>query len=626
MSRRIKVPVLLLLLCLIIAAFAACKTETAAVKITLDRTTAEIEIQEKLTLTATVENASESDIVWSVQGDAATVENGVVLGVKEGSAAVSASIGDVSAECTVTVTDPGIVPVLNVDRSEIQFAKGAKLVVNASVTYNGKPVETEISFESENAEVVSVAEVSDEQAELTAVNYGQTVVVVSGNYNGVPLKETIAVNVISDVVMELDDRMPSDEGKYAVSLIMSDSVEGMEETELKTSFEALVSVYENGAEIEGAEFVWSADNQEVVNIENGVITAKSQGTAVVTVSYTAGDGREYSLEIYVDVSRAVVNIGESVDVETSGDSAGKLKLPFSPESGDTVESVTIGGTEVLLSNDGEIVLDVNKLDEIGHGKQQLLVLTKNAECKVPAEIITKVISTKAELDEVFHPATGGVDLDGYFVLGADIEYNDTWTAVGGTWDAANGGGGWSEKFSGTLDGRGWSINGLKIDGWDAGFILETTADAVIRNIGFKNSEMLGENANTFLVGMNYGTISNVYVSVSVVKVIVFRWRGVLTQTNYGTVENCFVETNKQWEAGDEGQFNGISGDNQGTLRNTYEVGNADWVRDSANKVVHYPDWEKFISANVEFPAADGWSEYWGKDADGKVTFGRKTAE
>ena len=59
------------------------------------------------TLTATVgpENATDKTVTWSVDGDAATVKDGVVTAVKAGEAIVTATSGSATASCKVTVEE-----------------------------------------------------------------------------------------------------------------------------------------------------------------------------------------------------------------------------------------------------------------------------------------------------------------------------------------------------------------------------------------------------------------------------------------------------------------------------------------------------------------------------------------
>ena len=59
---------------------------------------------EAVQLTATVAPTNASPVVWSVEGDAVTVVDGLVTAVKVGTATVTATAGEKSASCVVTVT------------------------------------------------------------------------------------------------------------------------------------------------------------------------------------------------------------------------------------------------------------------------------------------------------------------------------------------------------------------------------------------------------------------------------------------------------------------------------------------------------------------------------------------
>ena len=70
----------------------------------LDLATAELYPGETVTLTATVDPEAEGTVVWASSNEAvATVADGVVTAVKAGEVNITASIGDVSAICSVTV-------------------------------------------------------------------------------------------------------------------------------------------------------------------------------------------------------------------------------------------------------------------------------------------------------------------------------------------------------------------------------------------------------------------------------------------------------------------------------------------------------------------------------------------
>lgn len=75
--------------------------------VTLDRSTLELNVDGTARLTATVrpENADDRTVVWqSSREDVATVSGGIVRGVAEGSALISATAGGAKAECSVTVS------------------------------------------------------------------------------------------------------------------------------------------------------------------------------------------------------------------------------------------------------------------------------------------------------------------------------------------------------------------------------------------------------------------------------------------------------------------------------------------------------------------------------------------
>ena len=88
--------------------FKLIKKPTAATGIVLDKTAAEVEVGKEITLTAsaTPAGATLPEITWTT-GDAniATVENGKVTGVAVGATTITATAGELTATCTVTVKE-----------------------------------------------------------------------------------------------------------------------------------------------------------------------------------------------------------------------------------------------------------------------------------------------------------------------------------------------------------------------------------------------------------------------------------------------------------------------------------------------------------------------------------------
>lgn len=79
--------------------------EVKVESVTLSATTAEVKVGEVLTLTATLQpTGAKGDIVWTSSDEkVATVSAGTVTGVAEGTVIISASVGDIAANCQVKV-------------------------------------------------------------------------------------------------------------------------------------------------------------------------------------------------------------------------------------------------------------------------------------------------------------------------------------------------------------------------------------------------------------------------------------------------------------------------------------------------------------------------------------------
>ncbi|MCD8388676.1 MAG: Ig-like domain-containing protein, partial [Oscillospiraceae bacterium] len=105
--------------------------------VTLDQTEAALTVGESLTLTATVEpeDATDPTVTWTSDNESvATVTGGVVTAVAAGTATITATAGDCSAKCTVTVTKPAVdVTGVTLDKTEAALVVGETLTLTATV-------------------------------------------------------------------------------------------------------------------------------------------------------------------------------------------------------------------------------------------------------------------------------------------------------------------------------------------------------------------------------------------------------------------------------------------------------------------------------------------------------------
>ena len=128
-------------------------TQTVAVEsVTLNKTELTLEVGDEETLTATVapDNATDKTVTWSSDNAAvATVENGKVTAVSAGSATITATAGDKSATCTVTVNAPVTVD-YTVTAEEWEAALSKDAFTNFTATVKLGDIVTYIKVDPEN--------------------------------------------------------------------------------------------------------------------------------------------------------------------------------------------------------------------------------------------------------------------------------------------------------------------------------------------------------------------------------------------------------------------------------------------------------------------------------------------
>lgn len=143
--------------------------------VTLSQTAVTLDVGGSVTLTATVapSNATDNTVTWSSSNaSVASVSNGVVKAVGEGSANITASAGGKSATCKVTVS---AVPVpatgISLDKTEATLYVSETLTLVATIT-PANSTERSIVWTSDNASVATV----DAKGVVTAIAPGTCVI------------------------------------------------------------------------------------------------------------------------------------------------------------------------------------------------------------------------------------------------------------------------------------------------------------------------------------------------------------------------------------------------------------------------------------------------------------------
>lgn len=226
--------------------------------VSLNKTVTTIVIGGSELLTAAVlpENADDRTVTWSSSDpEVASVENGKVSALSLGEAVITATAGNLSAECTVTVKGPDVESV-TLDMEELMIKKGQTAVLTATVT----PADADFGsllWESSDESVATV-----DNGKVTAVEVGSAVIkVTAGN------KTARCTVYVSDAETE--------------SITVSPK-----ELTLKTGETAVIeaTIYPEGSNI----IYWSSFDTSVATVdETGTVTAVAEGETSVMAK--AGD-------------------------------------------------------------------------------------------------------------------------------------------------------------------------------------------------------------------------------------------------------------------------------------------------------------------------------------------------
>ncbi len=241
-----------------------------------------------LTATVTPENATDKTVTWSSSDESvATVSgDGLVTGVKEGKAVVTATAGEKNAQCEVTV-QKGVVEVTEITLSQtnLTLTEGETAALTATVLPTDATDKT-VTWISSNP---SVATVSDAGL-VTAVLEGTTTITASAG--GKTAQCTVTVEKAFIAVTEVTLSQSSlilDEGATAQLIATVLPTDATDKT-----------------------VTWSSSNPSVATVSDGLVTAQQEGTTLITAS--AGG---QSAQCTVTVQKGVVAVTEVTLSQTS---------------------------------------------------------------------------------------------------------------------------------------------------------------------------------------------------------------------------------------------------------------------------------------------------------------------
>ena len=291
-------------------------------RVTLEPNTLTLEKGEKGTLTATVapQNATNNTVTWSSSNnEIATVNNGVVTAVKEGTATITVTTaeGGKTATCKVTVNAPQTKPVTNVtlEPNTLTLEVGKSETLTAKVEPSDATNQN-VKWESNNPDIVTV----EQDGTVRAVSAGEATIKVaaqdgSGQYAECKVTVSAPTKPVTNVSLN----------KTELELAVGDT-------------EKLTAKVEP-SDATNQKVTWESNATNIATVDNnGAVTAKAAGTATITAK--AG---EQTATCTVTVTKADVAV-ESVTLNPTTltlekGSTGKLTATVEPSDA-TNQNVT----------------------------------------------------------------------------------------------------------------------------------------------------------------------------------------------------------------------------------------------------------------------------------------------
>jgi len=504
------------------------------VEVSFDTNVISIECYKTYRLIAKVSGIENYTVNWTSSDESiATVDETGLVRAKEkaGVVSINATVNNVTASCSVVVTESTDVPVLNLERKALSLECGDTYELSTSIYWGSDDISSEGDISATIEEGTGVIEVNKNGSSFTIKGrtVGYAKVLFKTEVRGYLTAEYLEVEVLSNSVVF----RPSDTTTFKNSEIGYEaevscvSYPGYSNS-ISLSFDAYIGNVKSPAAI--SYVVKDGSDPDVCALSKVGSTYRVRGLKA-GVSYIEGsfDNGEASgkFTIAIKVVKPAIkkDSGLTVEVENLVSSGYDLSsLNINGASG----TVTYLGTQVGTYQDGKMKLVKKNLprDAASLGDVELTFETEQYIYSLATKLVTLKIDNKEEFDSFANIAINNDDkaqyADGYFVLGDNIDYNGVFTSMFTAKSFASIGSVANNWYDGTLcgfkgvfDGNGFSVNGLRVkplvdtDVYTGGIFGVLATGSVIKNISFYNAEVDAETA--FLASAGDGTIENIYI-------------------------------------------------------------------------------------------------------------------
>lgn len=349
-------------------------TPRSATGISLDQTSLSVKEGENFRLTAklTPETVVEKNVKWTTSNATiATVENGVVTGIKAGKATITATTIDgsnLSASCIVTVK-PILATSVSLDNTSIKMKVDEIFIFTATISPENV-TNRELSWTSSNTSVATIAD-----GIITAIKPGKTVITA---------KTTDGSNITATCIVTVE------ETKATMLLLDKTALDMFVNETAKVVATVLPSTTSN------KDLVWTTSNGSVATIVNGMITAVGSGTATITAITT--DGSNLSTSCVVTVKKHTQSVIWGQDFDKQSWSAPLVKLEATTSSGLRLKYISSDENIAQIVEENGIIY----IKPISSGVVNITVYQQGDDCYDAVEqtkTIVITLPTQVELVE-----------------------------------------------------------------------------------------------------------------------------------------------------------------------------------------------------------------------------------
>ncbi len=392
--------------------------------ISLDQTSAELFEGETLTLAATVlpQNATDKTITWkSSNASVADVDNGLVTAIKVGETTVSASAGDKTATCKVTVKQRPHVSSLTLSENSFNGFINADYPISAIIT----PTDAQYNLEWSSSET-RVAEVRGNDVlsrKIHTKDFGATEITVKDLISGKSASITVKTSVTD---FEWKENTGSTYAGYPLITIN----EG-EEYQLHYSCNpsSATHLFEDLSNLVFFEPTYVVDNPSVITISpEGIVTGIKAGTIGIKATGRLVRSSTGNDRVYVTVKSKIIPVSgiylnkSSLSMYVGG--SGTLTATVLPENAtDKTVTWTSSNTSIATVNDGVV-------SAVSEGEATITASAgdKTATCKVTVSQRPLVSSLLLSTTSSFNAYINQEYPISVTVLPLDAQYDLEWTS------------------------------------------------------------------------------------------------------------------------------------------------------------------------------------------------------